>query len=276
MSTPIAERRGARYRRAAALLGLVSVPGAAALLGWAASAPLADVRAPGAAPVDTLVALGAAGGAGLTLVAVTASTLLTLLCGLRRRAGRPVPLALTRAAVALTPAVLRRLGEVALGLALVGAPASAAAAAVAPVRPPAVAVAAAGHSAAPLARIPSLDRPADDPDRPAPDRSVGATAAADPGWTPERPVAVRRATPAPVRLVAAAPRRAHARRKTVVVHRGDSLWRIVARYLGPTATAVNVSAEWPRWYAANRSVIGPDPDLLLPGQRLTPPAAHAN
>ena len=29
--------------------------------------------------------------------------------------------------------------------------------------------------------------------------------------------------------------------------------------------------EWPRWYAANREVVGADPDLLVPGQQLAPP-----
>lgn len=57
----------------------------------------------------------------------------------------------------------------------------------------------------------------------------------------------------------------------VVVLRGDSLWTIVARHLGPTATTDQIAAEWPRWWSANADVIGPDPDLLLPGQRLLPP-----
>jgi nucleoid-associated protein YgaU len=58
----------------------------------------------------------------------------------------------------------------------------------------------------------------------------------------------------------------------VIVHRGDSLWAIAARHLGPGATNAAIAAEWPRWWAANRDVIGPDPDLILPGQRLTPPS----
>lgn len=60
----------------------------------------------------------------------------------------------------------------------------------------------------------------------------------------------------------------------VVVLRGDSLWSIAARHLGVNAGATAIAQEWPRWYAANRQVIGPDPDLILPGQRLiAPPAA---
>jgi nucleoid-associated protein YgaU len=59
----------------------------------------------------------------------------------------------------------------------------------------------------------------------------------------------------------------------VVVRRGDTLWDIAERHLGPGATAAEVAAAWPRWYAANRAVVGPDPGLILPGQRLVPPAA---
>ena len=34
------------------------------------------------------------------------------------------------------------------------------------------------------------------------------------------------------------------------------------------------AAEWPRWWAANRDVVGDDPDLLRPGQRLVAPPAR--
>ena len=57
----------------------------------------------------------------------------------------------------------------------------------------------------------------------------------------------------------------------VVVHRGDTLWFIAARHLGPAATAAEIDAEWHRWFAANRDVIGDDPNLISPGQRLSPP-----
>lgn len=60
----------------------------------------------------------------------------------------------------------------------------------------------------------------------------------------------------------------------VVVRRGDSLWAIASRELGPTASEAAVDARWRRWYAANRSVIGADPDLISPGIRLVPPATN--
>jgi resuscitation-promoting factor RpfA len=59
--------------------------------------------------------------------------------------------------------------------------------------------------------------------------------------------------------------------RAVTVHRGDSLWAIAARELGRDATDAVVAAAWPRWWAANRDVIGDDPDLLYPGQRLAAP-----
>jgi hypothetical protein len=58
-----------------------------------------------------------------------------------------------------------------------------------------------------------------------------------------------------------------------VVTRGESLWSIARDHLGEGATDRQIDAEWPRWYQANRQVIGDDPDHILPGMRLTPPAA---
>jgi nucleoid-associated protein YgaU len=59
---------------------------------------------------------------------------------------------------------------------------------------------------------------------------------------------------------------------TVTVRPGDTLWGIAADFLPTGATARDVAIAWPQWYAANRDVIGPDPDLIRPGQRLVRPA----
>ncbi len=64
----------------------------------------------------------------------------------------------------------------------------------------------------------------------------------------------------------------------VTVRPGDSLWRIAARSLAAAGDAVGdaaIAAAWPRWYDANRSLIGPDPGLIHPGQQLTAPAEAA-
>lgn len=58
---------------------------------------------------------------------------------------------------------------------------------------------------------------------------------------------------------------------TVLVRPGDSLWSITSRALGTGPTTGQVAAAWPQWWSANRTVIGDDPDLIQPGQRLTPP-----
>jgi nucleoid-associated protein YgaU len=64
-----------------------------------------------------------------------------------------------------------------------------------------------------------------------------------------------------------------------VVLRGDCLWDIAAEWLAAQrsdpasvpADDVEVLAAVQAWWQANAAVIGPDPDLLLPGQVLTPP-----
>jgi nucleoid-associated protein YgaU len=61
---------------------------------------------------------------------------------------------------------------------------------------------------------------------------------------------------------------------TVRVRVGDTLWSLAAARLPRGAADREVLAAVHRWHAHNRHVIGPDPDLLLPGQRLEPPARH--
>lgn len=57
-----------------------------------------------------------------------------------------------------------------------------------------------------------------------------------------------------------------------LVRPGDSLWAIAEERLGSGATAGEVADHWHRIYERNADVIGPDPDLILPGQRLDLPA----
>jgi nucleoid-associated protein YgaU len=60
-----------------------------------------------------------------------------------------------------------------------------------------------------------------------------------------------------------------------VVVRGDCLWRIaegrLADVTGRPPTDREVLDAVHAWWSANTEVIGPDPDLLLPGQVLRPP-----
>ena len=60
-----------------------------------------------------------------------------------------------------------------------------------------------------------------------------------------------------------------------LVKAGESLWTIATDALPPDATVAQVATASAAWYEANRTTIGPDPDLILPGQQLTAPAAEA-
>ena len=63
-------------------------------------------------------------------------------------------------------------------------------------------------------------------------------------------------------------------RGEVVVLRGDTLWTIAARQLGSGASEAQIAREWPRWWSTNYQVVGDDPDVIKPGQRLAPPPAE--
>ncbi|MFC4428099.1 hypothetical protein [Citricoccus alkalitolerans] len=85
-----------------------------------------------------------------------------------------------------------------------------------------------------------------------------------PTWKPSAP-----ATPAP-----GAPRSGQTatdEAKTVTVRRGDCLWDIAAHELGPTATDLEVDGRWRQWHDHNRTVIGGDADMLIPGTVLRAP-----
>jgi hypothetical protein len=176
-------------------------------------------------------------------------------------------------AASVSPRVVRRLAQAAVGLTVLAGPISAPsawAASAAPKNPATVltVAAVAGPTASPDV---SVDRPlgstgslatATDLDRPA-----GLFVA----WQPAPPAPPPIITPtAPAVIVAGVPHR-EAPREGYVVRRGDALWDIAARHLSPGASAVDIAREWPRWYAANRTVIGANPNLLRPGELLTPP-----
>ncbi|ASN20938.1 LysM peptidoglycan-binding domain-containing protein [Arthrobacter sp. YN] len=90
--------------------------------------------------------------------------------------------------------------------------------------------------------------------------------AGDPRWKPKAPA------PDPGLLSRPSSRQEISRDAGVVVKAGDSLWSLAASRLGPFATDVEVALMWPKWYAANLTVIGGDPSVLTPGQVLRPPA----
>jgi hypothetical protein len=96
-----------------------------------------------------------------------------------------------------------------------------------------------------------------------PDWPAATTTPAVPDW-PARPTAAVPDWPAGSDVTGA-----H------VVVRGDCLWHIAAGrlldQLGRPASNGEVATAVQAWWTANADVIGPDPDLLLPGQVLRPP-----
>lgn len=169
---------------------------------------------------------------------------------------------------AVAPAALRRTVTFVLGTSLVAAvvPGTAAAAMSAPAL-------ATRHTLVldapgPIALDPGFHPPTDtswtplDPDRPIPE------------WASDSASATTTPTTAPtVQPVATTPPTTAVR--DYVVQRGDSLWSIAARHLGPDATTAQIAVAWPQWYAVNRQTVGPNPDVIRPGQRLTVPANAA-
>jgi nucleoid-associated protein YgaU len=61
----------------------------------------------------------------------------------------------------------------------------------------------------------------------------------------------------------------------VTVQPGDSLWLIAARRLGTGATPSQINVAWREWYAANRALIGADPNVIHPGQVLVDPGERS-
>jgi LysM repeat protein len=109
---------------------------------------------------------------------------------------------------------------------------------------------------------------------------VGVCGSAPPAWADGRPPTPTWSVPSldrPAAQVAAPQASAPASRATTssspsyVVRAGDCLWSIAADRLGSRASNGRVASTWPRWYAANRTVIGPDPNIIRPGQRLHVP-----
>jgi nucleoid-associated protein YgaU len=277
-------RRIRRPRRSSPLLRLLVLCLSALLAGGATVAVLltawqrawATVQAPGPArPADALLLCVTA--AGTLLVAwVALSLVLSMLATLPGVGGALA----ARGAAALAPATVRRLAATLLGASL-GATLSAGSAmatvAVAPAAVSPVGTVSAGPvTGDPAGAVPSAAWPLSPGRDGAQSASVGASdgtsaTAPDAAWTPPRPDR----TPVPdaeaLHLLSRAPEAGTLVDEDVVVRRGDTLWTIAARFLGPAATAEEVAREWPRWHEANRHAIGDDPDLIQPGQVLHPP-----
>jgi len=205
---------------------------------------------------DALTALAAAGPAspadGILVMVALVGVVLSLWVGLGMAlsALSALPGALgqasTRLADRMAPAVVRKVVAFVLGTALTAAlvPGTAVAGSAHPTPRQAV-VTSAQYAVGVLTNVAGTIHTSEDGD-----------AAPAPSWSPDRRALAANSAGGP---------------GEIVVHRGDNLWSIAARHLGPTATTTEISAEWHRWFAANRHVIGDDANLITPGQVLRPP-----
>lgn len=191
--------------------------------------------APTAATFDELVGLLAAVVAGALLAWLACVVVVTALSRLPGAAGRRAD----AVAASITPLVVRRAARLAIGVAITAGPVAGTAPAIAgtvgsPIADPGSSDVTGGPA------LPGVGRPGHP--SAGPSRSSGPAVDHQYGG--------------------------------VVVTPGDCLWRIAARTLGPNPTNAAIAAEWPRWYEANRAVIGADPDLLHPGMVLRAPATN--
>ena len=255
--------RSTTHLRVGLALGLITVVGAAVGMAFWALAHPTTSPGTGAAALDAALTVALAWLGCLLTVWLTAAGALAPLAQLHR----PWAAKARAGADWLAPAAVRRFAAL-----LVGATIASAAA-------PVTAVGQEPHrdrtTISALARAPEPSLLIAD-DLAGPDPSlVGSdpAAAPDAGWLPTRPPALPAGD---ADLLHRAPRPSliaaeSARPTQVTVRRGDTLWHIAARHLGPHASATEIAAAWPRWYAANRAVIGDDPDAIYPGQLLNEP-----
>jgi LysM domain len=257
-------RRSAPAVRAGVLLA-----GIAALLSWAAGPPADTWRlllsaADGSTPdLDRLLASSAALAAWIGLGWLGIAAFLEVASVLPGAAGRGC----AAVAAKTSPMLIRRIVQAAIGVSVLAGPLTAGSAFAA--GPSTTTSTSAG-----VDRPNSLAAPGLGNSSPAPlvlDRPATPFVASPP------PKAAKWTSAGPTALVTGVAHRdtgdpSDPSTHGYVVRRGDTLWDIAARHLGPAATAVDISREWPAWYDTNRAVIGPDPDLIRPGVLLLPPS----
>ena len=258
-----------------AVASLVVGVAAAWILGLAWLSARATVAAPGPASAHELLALGAASLALVIAGWLVVGTALEVLSHVPGFIGASARVWSKR----LTPALARRIAAVILGVGVgvAGGPTQAVAG------PRSASVASSVAAPGVLPTDSSSSTPVPDPGfapspiasglTPTAHQHVGSAEPPAPGFTPTAPRVRPQVDP---RLLGGRAPAGSAITRTstseVVVHRGDSLWSIAARHLGPHASDAEIAHAWPQWFELNRDVIGDDPDLILPGQILRTPA----
>ena len=201
-------------------------------------------------------AVGSAVGALLWLMALW--LMLGLLVSLTATLGGRPQGALAHLSRRITPALVRRLVAASTGASLVLTPAAAVAAPTAALASSAVTSPAGSASVVPA--------------HGAIQASPAAASGARTPVTGSRPTTQASPVPTlPDETTPGPPLDPEPATGTVLVKPGDSLWRITEDQLGPSASDQQIAIGWPYWYRANRKVIGRDPNLLRPGERLTVP-----
>jgi resuscitation-promoting factor RpfA len=283
------ERRvGSRFRgvvRPCLLLGTT-----VGVLRWVVGSPADSWRALASGVSDGSGAGAAAGDVGFDhllagvvgLAAWAGIGWFCVIAGLQFASAAPGAVGRMCEAVSLrvTPTILRRFVEAVVGISMLAGPLTAGSALAVPTpsasSTPTPPTPNAGHWTSELDRPTSELDPPTSPSTAAPGvrLPVFLDRPANPYVAPAPP-ATAVVTPAgPAALIAGSPHRDIDRAgagRGYIVHRGDALWDIAARHLGPSATAADVAREWPRWYEANRAVIGTNPSLIRPGELLVPP-----
>lgn len=289
-----------RHESAASVLVLVRALGvtvaslavglaAAWILGAAWISARSSVAAPGPASADEVLALAAATLAVAIAGWLALGTVLEVLSHVPGRVGRAAQIWADR----LTPALGRRIAAFVLGVGVgvAGGPTQAVASPRGSTTVSEIAAADAQPTGSSTVADPGFvptrptsEAPATDlgfapatagpgfsptPVTPAPGFTPPSAVAPVPGFTPTAPLVRPQADPGLLggRVVPGTG-------GEIVVHRGDTLWSIAARHLGPQASDAEIAQAWPRWFDLNRDVIGSDADLILPGQILRVPGAE--
>ncbi|MCL3862662.1 LysM peptidoglycan-binding domain-containing protein [Actinotalea sp. K2] len=244
--------------RAATATALLAT--ATTALGLQAAASVPAALAPHSPPDALVGTLALMTGTGAGLILTVGCALLTL-SAVSRVLGRSAS-ALDRLAARLTPAVLRRVVAVTVSTGI-GLAATTGAATASELDLGWGAADTTSREAASIVAVPTTDL--------VPSGGAGTGRGAPtargpaPAATPAQPTEI---SPAAESAPDPAPSTST---QEVVIQEGDTLWSIAAAHLPAGSGAREVAQHWPGWYAANRGVIGEDPDLIRPGQRLVPP-----
>src|SRR5690625_2340446 len=251
----------------------------AVAMGWVCVDSWQEIRRTPAPSLDLLLAAATASGVCIVLAWCA---LVVVIVALTAVPGRLGMIALTVGS-AVAPSGAQRLARLALGVVATtaqlgvvvlpgtAAPVSGAPLAVAAPEPAPSVMAASGHAAADT--LPPIGRPPVAPPTlvvPAPQgEPASPTPSAPPEVQPPRDALNLAGKPDRLRDDDARP---SDQRRSVTVEPGDTLWSIAADHLDDQPSSRAISQAWPLWFAANREVIGPDPDVIRPGMVLVEPA----